>query len=526
MMILINKNELRTNKFSEGIYGSFSLLNEDDAALYSSIDNEGILEPIVITKTNLVLSGNRRLKVALSLTTIKEVPVVYSDLDENEFDEYTFLQFNQQRNKNIIQIAREYELIRQRYKTKQGVKDEQRVLAKEQAHKTLLDDNDITSDTTIKRVLKSKRLKTELERNFNQDNNWTDDDSWLWLLHQHTIRKKEVNTIMKHLEDSKNEWKNYEASKSVEIFDKDRIHLIHGDSSDLSKYLDDEQVDCIPNSPPYFGAVRTYLQDGQKVKSSKKKIDQIGHENDVDIYLEELMKVYRECKRVLKNTGSIFVNIADTTVDGILMNIPGLLIELMKKEGLFCAQQIIWFKINPTYQTGKTFQESSEVILHFVKDSKKYKWYKDWFGKEDEFLGNITYGDKEKKRKFRNTMIYYPSVANDENIPLCYGLMQTNVINNHYLVKLMRKRGFELQHNALYPVEVPFVCLMSTTRPNDTVLDVFSGMATTGLVSIANNCIYYGVDKSEVYSKKASIRIQDFLDNNPHLVKIQNHPNS
>ena len=206
-MILINKNELRTNKFSEGIYGSFSLLNEDDAALYSSIDNEGILEPIVITKTNLVLSGNRRLKVALSLTTIKEVPVVYSDLDENEFDEYTFLQFNQQRNKNIIQIAREYELIRQRYKTKQGVKDEQRVLAKEQAHKTLLDDNDITSDTTIKRVLKSKRLKTELERNFNQDNNWTDDDSWLWLLHQHTIRKKEVNTIMKHLEDSKNEWK-------------------------------------------------------------------------------------------------------------------------------------------------------------------------------------------------------------------------------------------------------------------------------------------------------------------------------
>ena len=271
-MILINKNELRTNKFSEGIYGSFSLLNEDDAALYSSIDNEGILEPIVITKTNLVLSGNRRLKVALSLTTIKEVPVVYSDLDENEFDEYTFLQFNQQRNKNIIQIAREYELIRQRYKTKQGVKDEQRVLAKEQAHKTLLDDNDITSDTTIKRVLKSKRLKTELERNFNQDNNWTDDDSWLWLLHQHTIRKKEVNTIMKHLEDSKNEWKNYEASKSVEIFDKDRIHLIHGDSSDLSKYLDDEQVDCIPNSPPYFGAVRTYLQDGQKVKSSKKKI--------------------------------------------------------------------------------------------------------------------------------------------------------------------------------------------------------------------------------------------------------------
>ena len=92
-MIQINKNELRPNEFSERIYGSFSLLNEDDASLFASIENEGILEPIVITKTNLVLSGNRRLKVALSLTTINEVPVVYSDLDENEFDEYTFLQF-------------------------------------------------------------------------------------------------------------------------------------------------------------------------------------------------------------------------------------------------------------------------------------------------------------------------------------------------------------------------------------------------------------------------------------------------
>jgi DNA modification methylase len=63
---------------------------------------------------------------------------------------------------------------------------------------------------------------------------------------------------------------------------------------------------------------------------------------------------------------------------------------------------------------------------------------------------------------------------------------------------------------------------MSTTKPNDTILDVFSGMATTGLVAIANNCKYYGVDSSKVYSAKASIRIQDFLENNEHLVKIRN----
>jgi DNA modification methylase len=517
-MILINKNELRLNKLSERIYGSFSLLNEDDAMLFASIENEGILEPLIITKSKLVLSGNRRLKVALSLTTIKDVPVVYSDIDEKEFDEYVFLQYNQQRTKNIIQIAREFELIRDRFKVKQGVKDKERVLASKQAQETLLGTNK-TSETTIKRVLKAKRLKTELEKDLNENKKWSDDKSWEWLYEQHSIRKKEVNSILKFVEDGCNEQKNIEKSKTTPLIQDEYINIIHGNSTDMSSILKDEQVDCIPNSPPYFGAVRTYLQDDKKVKSPSKDLDQLGHEENVDEYLENLMKIYRECKRVLKSSGSIFINIAETIKEGVVMNIPGKLIELMKNEGLNCVQTIIWFKVNPTYQSGKSFQPSMEYILHFVKDVKKYKWFDDWFGKEDEFLGNITYGDKEKKRQFRNTMIYYPSVSKDDYIPMCQGLLQTNVINNHYLVKLMRKKGFELQHNALFPVEVPFVCIMSTTKPNDTILDVFSGMATTGLVAIANNCIYYGVDRSEVYSAKASIRIMDFLENNEHLVK-------
>jgi len=519
-MILINKKELRLNELSERIYGSFSLLNEDDAILFASIENEGILEPIIITKSNLVISGNRRLQVASCLSKINEVPVVYSDLDEKEFDEYVFLQFNQQRTKNVIQIAREFELIRDRFKVKQGVKDKERVLASKQAQETLLDTNK-TSESTVKRVLKAKRLKTELEKDLNENNKWTNDNSWAWLYKQHTIRKKEVNSILKFVEDEINEEKNIEKSKTTTLFQNDSINIIHGNSSDMSSIFKDEQVDCIPNSPPYFGKVRTYLQDDKKVKSSSKDIDQIGHEENVDDYLEKLMKIYRECKRVLKKSGSIFINIAETIRDGVVMNIPGKLIELMNKEGLYCVQTIIWFKINPTYQSGKSFQPSMEYVLHFVKDVKAYKWFDDWFGKENEFLGNITYGDKEKKRQFRNTMIYYPSVSSDDDIPLCNGLLQTNSINNHYLVKLLRIKGFELQHNALFPVEVPFVCIMSTTKPNDTVLDVFSGMATTGLVAIANNCVYYGVDSSEVYSAKASIRIQDFLENNEHLVKIK-----
>ena len=101
-------------------------------------------------------------------------------------------------------------------------------------------------------------------------------------------------------------------------------------------------------------------------------------------------------------------------------------------------------------------------------------------------------------------------------------MLQTTVINNHILNKLLRKKGFELQHNALFPLEVPMVCILSTTKTNDTVLDVYGGLSTTGLIAIANGCKYYGVDRSKVYSAKASVRIQDFLENNEHLVRITN----
>jgi DNA modification methylase len=102
---------------------------------------------------------------------------------------------------------------------------------------------------------------------------------------------------------------------------------------------------------------------------------------------------------------------------------------------------------------------------------------------------------------------------------MCQGLLQTTSVNNNYLVKLLKSFGYELQHNALFPLEVPMVCILSTTKPGDTVLDVFGGMSTTGLIAIANKCKYFGVDRSKVYSAQATIRIQDFLSKNPHLVQ-------
>lgn len=508
----INKRELRLNPLSLKIYGEFSFQNELDIALFRSIILEGIKEPLIITKSNLVISGNRRLQVIMNDNNLQEVPIIYSELTDDQVDEYQFITYNIQRVKNEIQIAREYEMIGRHYKSRQGVKKDIVGKQKTKSERENLLKNS-SSLTTIKRVLVSKKMLIELY-------NLSEEQAWDYLTNLRVNQKKEVHSLYKQIESDYQSTKNEEKSLKEELYKDEYFQIIHGSSTDLSDYLEDKTIDCVPTSPPYFNRVRNYQEDSiqEDDKQENLNTEQMGHEENPEDYIERLMLTLRESIRVLKDTGSIFVNVQDHTREGVLMNMPYRIIQAMQNEGMFNVQNIIWYKINPLFQSRKTFQPSNEYILHFVKDVKKYKWRSDWFGSEDEFLGDITYGGKDKKRQIRSVLIY-PSNNIKDGISIAQGLIQTKAINNHYLVKVLKKKGYTLQHNALFSYEIPMICILSTTDRGDSILDVYSGMATTGIVAFAHGCKYYGVDKSRVYSVQAGHRIQDFLENNQHLVK-------
>jgi DNA modification methylase len=466
-----------------------------------------VKEPLIITKSKLVISGNRRLQAVLNSPSIQEVPVIYSDLNDDQVDEYQFITHNIQRVKNEIQIAREYEMIGRHYKSRQGVKKDKEAKAKTKSERENLLKKG-SSETTIKRVLTSKRMILELY-------GCSEDESWDLLTDLRVNQKKEVYSILNQFKDEYNSMLNEQKAFKEELYKDEYFQIIHGSSTDLSKYLKDKTIDCVPTSPPYFNGVRDYQEDSDKTDPND---IQMGHEEKPEDYIERLMKTLRESIRVLKDTGSIFVNVQDHTRDGILMNIPYLIIKAMQDEGMYNVQNIIWYKINPLYQSRKTFQPSNEYILHFVKNVKDYKWRSGWFGSEDKFLGDITYGGEDKKRLIRSVLIY-PSNEIKEGVGIAQGLIKTNVINNHYLVKVLKKKGYALQHNGLFPLEIPMICILSTTDRGDSILDVYSGMATTGIVAFAHGCKYFGVDSSRVYSVQAGHRIQDFLEKNQHLVK-------
>src|SRR5687768_13377633 len=76
--------------------------------------------------------------------------------------------------------------------------------------------------------------------------------------------------------------------------------ILQGDVRERLPELPDSSIDCIITSPPYFG-VRNYGHD-----------DQLGAEQYVEHWAEELRAVCREAARVLKPTGALWLNLGDT----------------------------------------------------------------------------------------------------------------------------------------------------------------------------------------------------------------------
>ena len=122
-MVLVKKELLIKNEISFGLYGDFSLTKDDDHALYMSIVNEGIKEALYVSKDYVVVSGNRRLHIANLLKSINEVPVIILNLMGNQIDEYLVIQHQQQRVKDIVDVAKEYNIILEKFNSQQGKKN-------------------------------------------------------------------------------------------------------------------------------------------------------------------------------------------------------------------------------------------------------------------------------------------------------------------------------------------------------------------------------------------------------------------
>ena len=136
--------------------------------------------------------------------------------------------------------------------------------------------------------------------------------------------------------------------------------IICGDSFQLMASLPDNSVHLVITSPPYFQQ-RDYGGG-------------MGNEANLDTYLMTLMKMMRECVRVIRPDGNIVFNLGDKYEQSSLLLVPyRFAIEASKIDRLRLVNTITWVKSNPTpRQFKRRLVSGTEPFFHFAKSDSYF----------------------------------------------------------------------------------------------------------------------------------------------------------
>lgn len=494
-------SELTPNSHSARLYGEFSITNDEDKALFTSISVNGILEPLIINSKNEIISGVRRYIVAKMFRSIKKVQVHVVDV--KEVSELDVVEHNLQRAKNEVQLVYAYQLVREKLGSKQGAK--LNAESKKQLEKITSFVRNEISDSKKKRVISSVKILKQLNPDMEVSEIWSE-------LSEMVDNGAKVNTILKNLEAQKAKLQNTELSSNYDEYQHECFKIIQGDALTAYKQIDDNSIDNLTTSPPYWD-FRFYDQNEGKTDRIP-----LGNEPNVDLYIDALVEIFVAYKSKMKSNSSIFINVMDKVFRGKVCEIPSKLSYKMQKQGFEYIQPLMWFKKNPQYQGNqKSHQTSCEYILHFSFGVEKYYHNKNWIHQLEsrELLHDALYGVDGDVPVIRN-LIIPPSDIFEDGINHNPSLISTTAINNHSLNVLLQKKGFQLTHSALYSYEIPMLCILPYTKRNEVCLDVFSGLATTGIVAYATDRSYIGVENSKIYAAQSKARfIELFQQEHP-----------
>ena len=258
----------------------------------------------------------------------------------------------------------------------------------------------------------------------------------------------------------------------------DNIQVLFGDCLDVIKNLPDNSVDLVFTSPPY----------AERRKTCYGGISE-------DKYIEWFKPIAIEIKRVLKPTGSFFLNIKPHTNKGERsLYVFDLVIMLKRELGFLFVDEFCWTKNAFPGKLNGRFKNGFEPIYHFTKESPN----------------NITFNPlacgtpiKEESiaRSYRKQCgppkngsgMTGMNTTNIRNLELS---RPSNVINVNNVSNQFSPKQF---HPATFPEKLAEFFIKSFTNEGDVVLDPFAGSGTTGIVAKKLNRNYIGSEMSEKY---------------------------
>jgi DNA modification methylase len=273
------------------------------------------------------------------------------------------------------------------------------------------------------------------------------------------------------------------------------VRVLTGDCRQVLASLPAASVNCIVTSPPYYG-LRDYGVDGQ-----------IGLEQTPDAYVSEMVAVFREARRVLRDDGTLWLNIGDSynnfrsqmgpgqTVHGRekmngkpmeksrrrgwnelkekdLIGIPWMLAFALRADGWYLRQDIIWSKPNPMPESVRDRCTKAHEYVFLLSKRERYFFDAEAISEP----GVVPAGTKAAKGGAERFNI--PGV---NSRPPEYKVYSGR--RNRRSVWTIATEPSGIAHFAMMPTALAELCIMAGCPAGGTVLDPFGGAGTTGLVA-------------------------------------------
>jgi site-specific DNA-methyltransferase (adenine-specific) len=482
-VVAVNTNDLVLNQTIVDIYST----PENFEDIKSNILQFGVIQPILVNRSNLVVvSGNLRLKISRELG-YQTVPVIFCDLSEDELN-IIALSTNKQRKKSKLDILKEMDFVEKYFNLGQGSRTDLRPQLKEEYERKNSALSGI-SKYDQDQVKKAKRLSTDL---FGENSIKVLESEFANI----DAGKGSINSLVKKLEKQVNDQVNKKVVPDSYELDLGDVKVFNHTCENMYE-LEDKSVASIVTSPPYFD-MRDY-GNGES---------ELGLESDRNEYLNNLINIFNECKRVLKDDGSLVVNINEKVENGSYRGVVHQFVGMMLNNGWDLNDEIIWLKNNPVYTGGNRTVRSHEYIFHFVKKGCTVFFYDVELAKKvSDPNGFCVYG-KDNKPKFFSGMDFRGNT------------LVTNVANTGELRKECKEAGFILTHSATFPLEVPTLLVLLTSKPGDLVVDPFNGTGSVGQVCRYSGRDYVGYELNPQFVMATEVRINTMSYNN-----IKNYKN-
>ena len=289
--------------------------------------------------------------------------------------------------------------------------------------------------------------------------------------------------------------------------------IIQGDALTVLATLPDASVQCVVTSPPYYG-LRDYGVEGQ-----------IGLEETPGAYVQKLVQVFREVRRVLREDGLLWLNLGDSYANDAkwggstggkhaqglhgnsetrdrrttglapknLMMIPARVAIALQDNGWILRSDIIWSKNNAMPESVKNRPTKSHEHMFMLAKSEKYYYDAEAIAEPTEYgaRGRSFMRGKTAERNSRQGKSDYTF----------------NPTRNRRDVWSIATQPLKESHFACMPPRLAELCILAGSRPGDVVLDPFSGAGTTALVANNLGRKYIGIELNPEYVEMSQRRL-------------------